>query len=75
MPFLTKSTPPAVFLTITKLLAAMAAIACTALFIVADRFGDDPELIARVRHWLAMSAAAAFFIGILAYIGRRWLDA
>jgi hypothetical protein len=49
MPYPTKSTPPAVFLSLTIILAMLATVGFGALCVFADRFGDDPALLSRVR--------------------------
>jgi hypothetical protein len=73
MPFFTKQTPPAVFLGLTAILAILATILFGVLFVVADRLGDDADLIARVRSLSAVTAGVSFVVAVLAIVGRRWL--
>jgi hypothetical protein len=73
MPYLTKSTPPEVFLNLTIILAIIATVGFGALCVFADRFGDDPVLLARVRLLSGVTAAVSFVVAVLALVGRRWL--
>jgi hypothetical protein len=73
MPYPTKSTPPAVFLNLTLILAVLATIGFGALGLFAHRFGDDPVLLARVRLLSGATAAISFVVAVLAFLGKRWL--
>jgi hypothetical protein len=73
MPFPTNSTPPADFLSLTAILAILATLVFGALFVFADRFGNDPELLARVRALSAVAAEVSVVVAVLAFVGRRWL--
>jgi hypothetical protein len=73
MPYPTKSTPPAVFLSLTIILAMLATVGFGALCVFAHRFGDDPALLSRVRLLSGVTAAVSFVVAVLALVGRRWL--
>jgi hypothetical protein len=73
MEFRTKTTPPAVFLSLTIILAILATIGFGALRIFADRFGDEPVLLARVRLLSGITSAVSLVVAILAFFGRHRL--
>ena len=73
MPYPTKSTPPTVFLNLMVILAVVAAIAFGALYVFADRFGDDPQLLHRVRLLSGATAAISLVVAGLGLVGLRWL--
>jgi hypothetical protein len=73
MPFRTKPTPPAVFLNLTIILAILATIGFGALCVFADRFGDEPVLLARVRLLSGITSVVSLAVAVLAFVGRRWL--
>jgi hypothetical protein len=75
MPYPTKSTPPAVFLNLTIILAILATIGFGALCVFADRFGDDPVLLHRVRLLSGITSAVSLVVAVMAFFGRRWLQA
>jgi hypothetical protein len=61
------------FLTLTIVLAILATVGFGALCFFADRFGDDPVLLGRVRLLSGVTAAVSFVVAVLALAGRRWL--
>jgi hypothetical protein len=69
-----QSTPPAVFLWLTIVLATPVAVACGTLYLFADRIGNDPDLLARLRFLTAVTAITSVIVVLLAIVFRRWLE-
>jgi hypothetical protein len=73
MPYPTKSTPAAVFLSLTIIVAILATVGFGALCLFADRLGDNPALLSRVRTLSGVTATVSFAVALLALVGKQWL--